>query len=60
MSESTNGSLEVNLHHESHGDKTITTSVRVIGLLTDAELVATQANTAMDILLKQSTEEDKE
>ena len=56
MSESTNGSLEVKLHHESHGDKTIILRVNVIGLLTNAELIATQANTAMNILLKQSKE----
>ena len=60
MSESTSGSIEVNLHHESHGDKTVTTSVKVLGLLIDSELVAIQANTAMDTLLKQSTKEDKE
>ena len=60
MSESTNGSLEVNLHHESHGDKTIVLRVNVVGLFIDAELIATQANMAMDVLLKQSTEEVKE
>ncbi len=57
MSESTSGSIEVNLHHESHGDKTVTTSVKVLGLLIDSELVAIQANTAMDILLKKQSKE---
>ena len=55
MSESTNGSLEVNLHRELRvGDVVTATQVNVAGLLTDAELIATQANTVMDILLKQS------
>ncbi len=62
MSESTKGSIEVNLHHESHepDGKTITTHVNAVGLLIDAELLANEAKAVMDTLLKQSTKEDKE
>ena len=61
MSEPIKTGLNIDLHYELHADALDTTiHVNVNGCVIDAELLAMEANKAMDILLKQSAEDTKE
>ena len=58
MSELSKGGLDIDLHSELHADALDTTiHVNVNGCVIDAELLAMEANKAMDILLNQPAED---